>query len=531
MLLAIDNHDSYTESVLTQHGKRISRELPRDGGRSVKAFVFAIATCAAAGTAAAQDTTLTISAPGPTAAEQIVAKTLAHRYIVRHEEDNTSLVRDSVFDTTVVVLNSDATVASTVHGDVLVVNGDLFLKPGAKIDGKAISIGGGIHGSRQATVFGEKLSFRDTHFDTVRKATAMELVYRIPPPSEDTTSNNWSPRLFGFRLPLYDRVDGVALQWGPRLQLANEQVVIDPTVTYRSNLGAYDLAAAVRATLGNGFAATATAGRATLTNDGWIQSDLGNTLSTVFGGSDFRSYWRADRFEARVAHEWLFAEGDLELSAGGRTEDDWSVRGGNTWSLSNRRDTLYMRRPNPGVERGNLSSALVGAHGSWQREHVALAAGGDVEVALDAPNKERFTQTTIYTRATFPTFATNLGTQTFVVHTHMVFTAGDTAPPQRLAYLGGSGTLPTLDILSRGGDELVFLEGQYNFPIQTVQVTSLGSPVISLHEMIGSTGIRSLGRFDSNIGARLTLGFVSGEFSVNPANGDNAFTLGLSMVR
>ena len=49
--------------------------------------------------------------------------------------------------------------------------------------------------------------------------------------------------------------------------------------------------------------------------------------------------------------------------------------------------------------------------------------------------------------------------------------------------------------------------------------------------MVGSTGVKSLGRFDSNIGARLTLGFLNGEFSVNPANGDHAFTLGLSMVR
>ena len=81
--------------------------------------------------ASAQDTVLTIRAPGPSDAEHIVEQTLAHRYIIRHEEYNTRLFRDSVFDTTVVVLGSDATVASTVHGDVVVINGDLFLQPGA----------------------------------------------------------------------------------------------------------------------------------------------------------------------------------------------------------------------------------------------------------------------------------------------------------------------------------------------------------------------------------------------------------------
>jgi len=208
-----------------------------------------------------------------------------------------------------------------------------------------------------------------------------------------------------------------------------------------------------------------------------------------------------------------------------------AVRGGGPWSLFNRNDTLHMKRPNPGVERGNLSSALFGARGSWQHEHVAFDAGADVEVVLDAPSDEHFTQTTIFARAAFPTFVTKLGTQSFVFHTHMVLTAGDTAPPQRFAYLGGSGTLPTFELLSRGGDRLVFLEGLYNFPIQTLHVPFLGTPIITVREMLGGTGVGSLGRFDSNIGARLTLGFLSGEVFINPDNGDHVFSFGLSLIR
>ena len=112
---------------------------------------------------------------------------------------------------------------------------------------------------------------------------------------------------------------------------------------------------------------------------------------------------------------------------------------------------------------------------------------------LDAPGGEHFTQTTIFARAAFPTFVTKLGTQSFVFHTHMVLTAGDTAPPQRFAYLGGSGTLPTFDILSEGGDQLVFLEGLYNFPIQTLHVPFLGTPVITVREMLGEHGRRKPG--------------------------------------
>jgi hypothetical protein len=497
----------------------------------VKAFAIAMmAACALAGAAGAQDS-LKIRAPGPTIPEQIVEQTLSHRYILKYEKWNTRLFRDSVFDTTVVVLNSDATVASTVHGDVVVINGDLFLQPGAKIDGRAVSIGGGVYDSQQAKVGGDKLSYRDVHFDTVRTSAGVDLVYRVPPPPEDTIPTFALPGLFGFRMPLYDRVDALSVPWGPRITLANNKLVIDPTITYRSNIGAYDPAATVRYDFANGWSASAFGGRTTLTNDRWIQTDLANTISTIGVGSDYRNYWRASRFEGRVTHDWIFTDGDLHLYAGGRTEDDWSARTGGAWSLFNKNDSLHMKRPNPGVERGDLSSALFGTRGSWQREHVSFDLGADVEVVLDAPSDERFTQTTIFARAAFPTFVTKLGTQSFIFHTHMVLTAGDTAPPQRFAYLGGGGTLPTFDILSRGGDQLVFMEGLYNFPIQTVKVPFLGTPIITVREMLGGTGVGSLGRFDSNIGARLTLGFVSGEVFVNPANGDHVFSLGLSLIR
>jgi hypothetical protein len=486
--------------------------------------------CAFAGGARAQDS-LHIRAPGPTVPEQILEQTLAHRYIVRHEQYNTRLFRDSVFDTTVVVLNSDATVASTVHGDVVVINGDLFLQPGASIDGRAVAIGGGVYDSQQAKVGGEKLSFRDVHFDTARTSSGIDLVYRVPPPPLDTVPTLGLPGLFGFRMPLYDRVDGLSLPWGPRLTILDKRLVVDPTITYRSNIGAYDPAVSVKADLRHGWSATAFGGRTTLSNDRWIQTDLANSISTFGVGSDYRNYWRSTRFEGRLAHQWVFSDGDVQLSGGARTEDDRSVRAGGPWSFFNKDDSLHMRRPNPGVERGRLSSALVGARGSWEREHVAFELGADAEVVVDAPSDEHFTQTTIFARAAFPTFVTKLGTQTFVFHTHMVLTAGDTAPPQRFAYIGGSGTLPTFDILSRGGDQMVFLEGLYNFPIETFHVPYLGTPIITVREMLGSTGIGSLGRFDSNIGVRLTLGLFSGEMFINPANGDHSFSLGLSLLR
>ncbi len=143
------------------------------------------------------------------------------------------------------------------------------------------------------------------------RLAAFELVYRVPPPPQDTIPTLALPGLFGLRMPLYDRVDGLAVPWGPRITLGANRLVVDPTITYRSNLGAYDLAASLHATIGGGWSATGFAGKATLSNDRWIQPDLANTLSTLFVGSDYRNYWRSARYEGRVARTWLFTRGEF----------------------------------------------------------------------------------------------------------------------------------------------------------------------------------------------------------------------------
>ncbi|HZK78367.1 MAG TPA: hypothetical protein VFC35_05615, partial [Gemmatimonadaceae bacterium] len=44
----------------------------------------------------------------------------------------------------------------------------------------------------------------------------------------------------GLRIPRYDRVDGIALPWGPMITLGYGRFELDPTVTYRSHLGKFD---------------------------------------------------------------------------------------------------------------------------------------------------------------------------------------------------------------------------------------------------------------------------------------------------
>lgn len=48
------------------------------------------------------------------------------------------------------------------------------------------------------------------------------------------------PLGIGLRTPSYDRVNGVTIPWGPRLELGDEKLQLDALVSYRSNLGNWD---------------------------------------------------------------------------------------------------------------------------------------------------------------------------------------------------------------------------------------------------------------------------------------------------
>ena len=98
----------------------------------------------------------------------ILQEVLAQPFALVMPDSVIHLPRDSTIDRTVLVLGGDATVASTVRGDVIVVDGDLFLHPGAAIDGRAVAIGGGVYPSSLAHVALGMESFRDVTYDVTR---------------------------------------------------------------------------------------------------------------------------------------------------------------------------------------------------------------------------------------------------------------------------------------------------------------------------------------------------------------------------
>lgn len=472
---------------------------------------------------------------GPGSTGRLLRAALARPHVLlRPGADSTSvaLPRGASYPVTVIVLHGDATVASAVHGDVIVVGGDLFLRPGAIVDGRAVAIGGGVYHSTLALVRRGRWSYRDHTFAARAAGGETLLAYRA---LEHHPIPLFSFPLFrGVRLPLYDRVNGASVAFGPLVTLDSGRFEIDPTVTYRSHLGALDAGVEARAPLSRRTEITARARRGTFTNDAWIRGDLINSVSTLVVASDARNYFRADRAEllATRRYETTFAEWVPFVSV--RTERDWPVgplpgARHSPWSAFGRRDTDNgMLRPNPAVHRGRLTSAIAGATARWEGVSGILVTGDlRAEGITAAPRDRRFVQGTFDGGIMMPVVRDH----TYEFLAHAVVTAGDSASPQRYVYLGGPGTLPTLDLLSMGGDQLFFVEQQYTVPFPRIRLPLVGSPAVGLRHMIGSAGVERLPRFVQNVGLRVTLGPGRVDFSVDPESGDTDVRFGLSVTR
>jgi len=131
-----------------------------------------------------------------------------------------------------------------------------------------------------------------------------------------------------------------------------------------------------------------------------------------------------------------------------------------------------------------------------------------------------FTQGTLHATVGFPTF----GTQTFAFKTHAVLTGSNFVPPQRYAYLGGAGTLATVDLLAIGGDHLFYAEGEYMIPIERIVLGMLGSPFVALRYAAGSAGVRELPALIQNLGVGVGVSVLRVDYSIDPAGNRSPFS-------
>jgi hypothetical protein len=494
-------------------------------------MVSAAAAVISFSTAVGAQTRVTVDDLGPGPSGRILQQVLAqpHR-LVEPDTGWFNVTRGEQVSAALIVLGRSAAIAGSVEGDVVVVDGDLFVRPGAHIGGRAVAIGGGVYPSTLSLIGQGALSFRDNTFSITREPEGYRLAYVSL--REHPSPPLLFPGVFGLRSPAYDRVNGLALKFGPAFSFARDRGNVDLLVTYRADLGKLDPSIDGNVALSRRSFARLRAGRGTFTNDSWIWSDFVNSLSSLVFGVDTRNYYRADRVELTVHRAWEWTKTQVEPFVGGLAERGWPVgpavgeqRG--PWSVRGRQDTLGMWRPNPVINDGTVTSALAGLGVQWQAQGLSFRGRSSAEVGLSTPLQRNFVQVTSDIDVAFPTF----GEQEYALDVHWVTSPGDAPPAQRFAYLGGPGSLVFNRLLEMGGDELLLVDQRYSYPLQNVRVGILGMPTMLLRHRFGSAGLGKLPSFEQMLGVGVLLTFVRAELLVDPASGGVRGSVGLSFSR
>lgn len=458
----------------------------------------------------AQDVTVREGA-GRRSAE-IIRETVAQPHVVKSGTARLELPRDSTITSTLIVIGRPTYLASKVQGNVVVIGSDLFLRPGVEISGHAVAIGGTVATTTLGHVGGKIESFRDETYNVTTQQGGYVLDYRSMRVAESIPVVQ-PAGIEGLLVPSYDRVDGLSLPVGARVTLGDRAVEIDPSVTYRSRLGALDPAVDVRINPDGPVRFDGRAGYFTRSNERWNYSDLVNSATTFFAGIDTRNYFRSKGGEGRIFGLVTRPGLSLEPFVGARYEKVSPITAaGNVFSVKARKSTERMLRDNPLVESGSIGSGLLGAEMYDTTGLVTSRLLAELEQSFTTvTGTTNFTQLTLDGRLGFPTF----GTQSLHFRAHGVATAGDSVARARYTYLGGSGTLPVLEQLELSGTELLFLESRYMIPLDRVILPLIGSPVVTLRHIMGAAGVKQLPSLEQEIGVGLGLSTLRLDFTTN----------------
>lgn len=458
----------------------------------------------------AQDVTVREGA-GRRSAE-IIRETVAQPHVVKSGTARLELPRDSTITSTLIVIGRPTYLASKVQGNVVVIGSDLFLRPGVEISGHAVAIGGTVATTTLGHVGGKIESFRDETYNVTTQQGGYVLDYRSMRVAESIPVVQ-PAGIEGLLVPSYDRVDGLSLPVGARVTLGDRAVEIDPSVTYRSRLGALDPAVDVRINPDGPVRFDGRAGYFTRSNERWNYSDLVNSATTFFAGIDTRNYFRSKGGEGRIFGLVTRPGLSLEPFVGARYEKVSPITAaGNVFSVKARKSTERMLRDNPLVESGSIGSGLLGAEMYDTTGLVTSRLLAELEQSFTTvTGTTNFTQLTLDGRLGFPTF----GTQSLHFRAHGVATAGDSVARARYTYLGGSGTLPVLEQLELSGTELLFLESRYMIPLDRVILPLIGSPVVTLRHIMGAAGVKQLPSLEQEIGVGLGLSALRLDFTTN----------------
>ena len=368
---------------------------------------------------------------------------------------DTTLTRDDRVPGDLIVLNGDVRIAAPVDGSVFVVDGVLFLRPGARVAGEIAVLGGGYYSSSRADVVGD-VTYRPTEPIRAMPDDGGWLIFR-----ETEQLPVFEPDgIYGIQLPVYQRVDALVLGAGATVRATGLAWRPDLYGAVRFKTGPGEFEGTIRQFWhpSDRFKFGLAASRATRTNEEWIRREWVNSLFLFLAGDDFRDYHGSDRIglyaELETRNRWRF-------TLGGRWEEARSLEARDVFSIF----SADADRPNPAIDEGDTWSLLGAAewerHGRRSRTAFRLGLEGASE---SVTGDHSFLLGDAQFAARFPAFGPT-GLELFAIG------RGDlagTLPGQRRSSLGGIGTIPTVPILALRGERLAFGEVAYTVPLITV---------------------------------------------------------------
>ena len=386
---------------------------------------------------------------------------------------DTVLSREDRVTGHLVILEGEVRIAGHVEGDIYVVDGVLFLRPGARIDGKLLVLGGGFYGSSLAEVR-DGVTYRPTERLRVLPEGGGWVIFGAEEPLPAFGLDGLS----GFLLPIYQRVDAVTVGWGATARALAVPWRPDLQFAVRFKTARSRLEGSVRQLWhpSRRLSFGVEAGRATVSNDDWIRREWINSLYVLVAGEDYRNYYEADRIGLVLELE---TPDRLRFRLGGRWEKARSLEARGIFALF--ADSLEVARPNPPVDDGEIVGLLASAE--WERGD--RRSRMSLRVALEGASADlagdfSFLRGEAQAELRLP-----------IVGRHAVelwgIARGDLAgrlPRQRWSALGGIGTLPPFPILGMRGERLLFAEATYVFSL--LDIARLGSADLLVRGSLGS---------------------------------------------
>lgn len=412
------------------------------------------------------------------------------------------------------VVDARVALEGNVAGTVAVIRGDFFARPGSRVGGRILVFGGGAYPSSLAET-GEVV-YLDPRVttDLEMQATGYGLILRNRLPGILRI-----PGMVGFRIPAYDRVDGLSVRWGGGLGFGGDTatIAILGSAAYRTERERVHGGVDLRVRASQRARISFSVSRSTRTNEEWIRSELPNSASSFFVRSDVRNYYESD--EARVgliglpAPPLIEGEGFVSPTLVFRLSEDRSIDAGSPWSLFGDDEAW---RANPAIDVGVLGSVVGGALFGWRGTTSTFGGTSAIEWSPGGIGDFDFAQ--VRAAADWWMLGPYLHEIEVGGYLLMPLGSGD-VPRQRWSTVGGPGTLPTFPTGVLRGDRVLYVHASYLAEFPQLTLPLVGPPALRMEYAAGTAWQSGSPRppLEQNVGVGVQLLLFTGMVYLDPA--------------